>query len=69
MTTPDYEAFRRTHQAYSQVWAEHEKLMHDMVSGREPVSVELATESAHRLMAALQAWQATYPGIVGYRSA
>lgn len=69
MAAPDYEAFHRTYEAYSQVREEHDRLMHDMVAGREPVSVELATESAHRLMAALQAWQATYPGIVGYRSA
>ena len=68
MAAPDYEAFRRTYQAYDQVRTAHEQLMRDMISGREPVSVELATESAQRLMAALQAWQATYPGIVGYRA-
>lgn len=69
MTTSDYEAFRRMYQAYDQVRTAHETLMRDMISGREPVSVELATESSHRLIAALHAWQATYPGIVGFRSA
>jgi len=68
MAGPDHAAFHRTYEAYSQVRAAHEQLMRDMISGREPVSVELATESAQRLMAALQAWQATYPGIVGYRA-
>ncbi len=69
MTAPDYEAFRRTYQAYDQVRNAHEQLMRDMISGGEPVSLELATESAQRLMAALQAWKATYPGIVGFRQA
>ncbi len=68
MGAPNYEAFHRTYEVYDQVRTAHEQLMRDMISGREPVSVELATESAQRQMAALQAWQATYPGIVGYRA-
>ena len=59
MAAPDHAAFHRTYEAYSQVRSEHEKLMRAMSSGQESVSVELATESAQRLMAALQA---TYQG-------
>ena len=69
MAGPDYKEFHRTYEAYDQVRTAHEQLMCDMISGRQPVSVEMATESAQRLMAALQAWQATYQGIVGFRTA